>query len=90
MPVAGVLDQREPFGRERAQRVRAGADRVGVGERGRVADRPQTDWGRIATPAMFSRLVYWAVGNVSVTVLPEVVSSRWFRPARLMAVFFFM
>ena len=51
---------------------------------------PQTDWGRIATPAMFSRLVYWAVGKVRVTVSPLLVTELMLRPARLIAAFFLM
>ena len=46
-------------------------------------------WGRMAVPAMFWRLVYWLVGNVKVTVLPEVLTLEMSSPARLMAVFFF-
>ena len=47
------------------------------------------DCGTIAWPAMFSRLVYWAVGKVSVTVLPEVLTLEIFRPSRFTAVLFF-
>ena len=45
--------------------------------------------GTIAVPAIFSRLVYWAVGKVSVTVLPEVLTLEIFRPPRLTDALFF-
>ena len=51
---------------------------------------PQIDSGRIATPAMFSRLVYWGVGKVTVTVSPLLVTEPMFRPARLIAGFCLM
>ncbi len=37
-------------------------------------------------PAISSRLVYWEVGNVSVTVLPDVLTLEMDRPSMLMAV----
>ena len=45
----------------------------------------QIDCGRIGTPAMDCRLVYCAAGNVSVTVLPEVLTLEMASPARLIA-----
>src|SRR5580692_3490017 len=41
------------------------------------------DFGTIDCPAISSRLVYWEVGNVSVTVLPDVVTLERFRPPLL-------
>ncbi|GEM_PF-5809451 len=38
------------------------------------------DCGTIAWPAISSRLVYCGVGNVSVTVLPEVLTLEMARP----------
>ena len=49
----------------------------------------QMCWGSMAVPAMFSRLVYWAVGKLTVTVLPELVTLEMSRPERLMAAYFF-
>ena len=46
----------------------------------------QIDFGRIAVPAIDCRLVYWGVGNVSVTLLPDVLTLEMVRPSRLMAV----
>ncbi len=39
--------------------------------------------GTMAVPAISSRLVYCGVGNVSVTVLPEVLTLEMLRPPRL-------
>ncbi len=41
------------------------------------------DFGTIAWPAISSRLVYWDVGNVSVTVLPDVLTLEMVRPPLL-------
>ena len=49
---------------------------------------PQTDCGRIARPAMFSRFMYWAVGKFTVTVSPLVVTMEMSRPPRLIAACF--
>ena len=40
-------------------------------------------FGTIAWPAISSRLVYWDVGNVSVTVLPDVLTLEMVRPPLL-------
>src|SRR5580693_4534099 len=47
------------------------------------------DCGTIAWPAMFSRLVYWDVGKLSVTVLPDVLTLEMVRPPLLIEAFFF-
>ena len=46
---------------------------------------PHCDCGRIGTPAICCRLVYCADGNVSVTVLPVVLTLEICRPAKLIA-----
>ena len=43
--------------------------------------------GTIAVPAICSRFVYWDVGNVSVTVLPEVETLEMVSPPRLIDAF---
>ena len=45
--------------------------------------------GSITSPAMLSRLVYWAVGKSTVTVFPEAAHARYVEAVKLMAVFFF-
>src|SRR5580693_843781 len=46
-------------------------------------------FGTIAWPAISFRLPYWDVGNVSATVLPDVLTLEMFRPPLLIAVLAF-
>src|ERR1700677_3919825 len=50
----------------------------------------QTACGRMAVPAICCRLVYCAVGKVTVTLLPDVLTPEMSRPSRLSAAFFLM
>src|SRR5580693_6581242 len=47
------------------------------------------DCGTIDWPPISFRLPYWGVGNVSATVLPDVLTLEMFRPPLLIAVLAF-
>src|SRR5215471_20208773 len=51
---------------------------------------PQIDCGTTAMPAICCRLVYCAVGKVTVTSLPDVLTLEMSRPPRLIAELFFI